>query len=126
SLLLVLTLSTTVPSPLSLHDLFRSSAALSMAPPLPQVEALQALGRRAVDLIRQATDAYRDDDADLAIQARDADARIDADYSELYRDLVVYMGHEPRSITSATHLMFMAKNIERIGDHANNVADNVS
>ncbi len=106
-------------------NIAKRSAALSMAPPLPQVEALQALGRRAVDLIRQATDAYRDDDADLAIQARDADARIDADYSELYRDLVEYMGNEPRSITSATHLMFMAKNIERIGDHATNVAENV-
>ena len=106
-------------------NIAKRSAALAMAPPLPQVEALQALGRRAVQLIRQATRAYRDDDAELAMQARDADARIDADYSDLYRDLVEYMGNEPRSITSATHLMFMAKNIERIGDHATNVAENV-
>ncbi len=106
-------------------NIAKRSAALSMAPALPQVEALQALGNRAVALIRQSTQAFRDDDVELAMQARDADARIDADYSVLYRDLVEYMGTEPRSITSATHLMFMAKNIERIGDHATNVAENV-
>ena len=108
-------------------NIAKRSAALALAPPLPlpQVEALQALGTRAVALVRQATRAWRDDDAALAMQARDADARIDADYSELYKELVDYMGSEPRSITSATHLMFMAKNIERIGDHATNVAENV-
>ena len=106
-------------------NIAKRSAALSMAPELPQVEALQALGTRAVALIRQATQSFRDDDEALAMQAREADARIDADYSALYRDLVDYMGTEPRSITSATHLMFMAKNIERIGDHATNVAENV-
>lgn len=106
-------------------NLAKRSAALALAPPLPQVEGLQALGTRAVALVRQSTQAWRDDDAELAMKARDADARIDADYSDLYKELVDYMGSEPRSITSATHLMFMAKNIERIGDHATNVAENV-
>ena len=106
-------------------NIAKRSAALALAPPLPQVEALQALGARAATLIRQATAAYRDNDAEAAMKAREADARIDADYTELYRELVEHMGNDPRSITSATHLMFMAKNIERIGDHATNVAENV-
>ena len=106
-------------------NIAKRSAALALAPPLPQVEALHQLGTAAASLIRQSTAAWRDNDTDAAARAREADAKIDAAYTALYRELVDYMGREPRAITSATHLMFMAKNIERIGDHATNVAENV-
>jgi phosphate transport system protein len=46
-------------------------------------------------------------------------------YSGLFRELLTYMMEDPRNITACTHLLFMAKNIERIGDHATNIAENV-
>jgi phosphate transport system protein len=46
-------------------------------------------------------------------------------YSSLFRELLTYMMEDPRSIGSCTHLLFMAKNIERIGDHATNIAENL-
>jgi phosphate transport system protein len=50
---------------------------------------------------------------------------LDDAYTGLFRELLTYMMEDPRSITSCTHLLFMAKNIERIGDHATNIAENV-
>ena len=53
------------------------------------------------------------------------DARLDAQYTALFRELLTYMMEDPRNITPCTHLLFMAKNIERIGDHATNIAETV-
>ena len=54
---------------------------------------------------------------------RDRDEQIDAMYTSLFRELLTYMMEDPRNITPCTHLLFMAKNIERIGDHATNIAE---
>ena len=62
--------------------------------------------------------------SNLAKKVRDADAELDAQYTSYFRELVTYMIEDPRTIGSCTHLMFMAKNIERIGDHATNIAEN--
>ena len=54
------------------------------------------------------------------------DEEIDEVYTSLFRELLTYMMEDPRTITACTHLLFMAKNIERIGDHATNIAELVS
>jgi len=69
--------------------------------------------------------AYRDSDVEAAQRVRAADAEIDAAYTGLFRELLTYMMEDARAITPCTHLLFMAKNIERIGDHATNIAENV-
>ena len=56
---------------------------------------------------------------------RDRDEDIDAMYTSLFRELLTYMMEDPRNITACTHLLFCAKNIERIGDHATNIAETV-
>ncbi|WP_410960304.1 phosphate signaling complex PhoU family protein, partial [Salmonella sp. SAL4431] len=56
---------------------------------------------------------------------RDRDEQIDAMYTSLFRELLTYMMEDPRNITAGTHLLFCAKNIERIGDHATNIAATV-
>ena len=56
---------------------------------------------------------------------RARDAELDVAYTGLFRELLTYMMEDARSITACTHLLFMAKNIERIGDHATNIAENV-
>ncbi|TAK38070.1 MAG: phosphate signaling complex protein PhoU [Lysobacteraceae bacterium] len=103
----------------------KRSLALNAAPPLPQIRGLAALGELAAGQVRRVMDAYRDDDAAAATRVRDADARVDAQYTGLFRELLTYMMEDPRHITGCTHLLFMAKNIERIGDHATNIAENV-
>ena len=55
----------------------------------------------------------------------DRDDEIDAIYTSLFRELLTYMMEDPRNITFCTHLLFCAKNIERIGDHATNIAETV-
>jgi len=94
-------------------------------PPLPQIQGLRALGRLAAQQVRRALDAYRNGDADAAQALRQDDARLDAQYTALFRELLTYMMEDPRNITPCTHLLFMAKNLERIGDHATNIAENV-
>ena len=103
----------------------KRSIALSKVPPLPQIQGLRALGRLAAQQVRRAIEAYRDNDAAAALELRDDDARLDAQYTALFRELLTYMMEDPRNITPCTHLLFMAKNLERVGDHATNIAENV-
>ena len=101
------------------------SPARCLAPPLPQIRGLAALGAVAVRQLRDVLDAYRDNDAEAAERIRARDAELDLQYTSLFRELLTYMMEDARSITPCTHLLFMAKNIERIGDHATNIAEMV-
>ncbi len=103
----------------------KRSTALNLAPALPQIGGLQAIGRLAVAQLRDVLAAYRDNDLDTARRVRDSDVAIDTAYTALFRELLTHMMEDPRAITPCTHLLFMAKNIERIGDHATNIAENV-
>ena len=69
--------------------------------------------------------AYRDRDAERAYQVWKDDVVLDEAYTGYFRQLLTYMMEDPRNITPCTHLLFMAKNIERIGDHATNIAESV-
>ncbi|MEE7560847.1 phosphate uptake regulator PhoU, partial [Xanthomonas sp. Kuri4-2] len=90
-----------------------------------QTVGLRALGQMAADAVRGALQAYGEKDTEAALRIRDEDARLDAQYTALFRELLTYMMEDPRNITPCTHLLFMAKNLERIGDHATNIAENV-
>ena len=103
----------------------KRSTALNLAPPLPHVGGLQVIGRLAVEQLRDVLVAYRDNDVEAAQRIRDRDAEIDTAYTALFRELLTYMMEDARAITPCTHLLFMAKNIERVGDHATNIAENV-
>jgi len=76
-------------------------------------------------LIKDVLDSYIERDADKAYAVWIRDAELDEMYSSLFRELLTYMMEDPRSISACTHLLFMAKNIERIGDHATNIAENL-
>lgn len=75
--------------------------------------------------LRSATAALRNEDSDLADQVWAADKSVDSIFNGIFRELATHMMENPRNITAATHLMFAAKNFERIGDHATNVAEMV-
>jgi phosphate transport system protein len=70
-------------------------------------------------------DAVSENDADKAIQVWRSDQLIDDLYNTVFRELVTYMMEDPRNISPCTHLLFIAKNLERIGDHATNIAETV-
>ncbi len=106
-------------------NIAKRSMALNMSPPLAHTRGLDALGRMAVNQVRDVLEAYvnRDGEAALRVRARDAD--LDTLYTGLFRELLTYMMEDARAITPCTHLLFMAKNLERIGDHATNIAENI-
>jgi phosphate transport system protein len=89
------------------------------------VFSLPRLGKLAAEIISEVLLSYRDRDADRALLAWARDEELDGLYTGMFRELLTYMMEDPRNITACTHLLFMAKNIERIGDHATNIAENV-
>jgi phosphate transport system protein len=103
----------------------KRSMALNQSAPLPHAEGLRSLGALAVQQVRDVLAAYRDADPDAAQRVRNRDAALDARYTTLFRSLLTSMAADASTITPCTHLLFMAKNVERIGDHATNVAENI-
>jgi phosphate transport system protein len=103
----------------------KRSIALSQTPPVHPVYALPRMAHLAQVLIKDVLDAYVQRDAEKAYAVWVRDAELDDMYSSLFRELLTYMMEDPRSISPCTHLLFMAKNIERIGDHATNIAENL-
>jgi phosphate transport system protein len=101
----------------------KRSIALSQAPAVRPVHALPRMAHFAQLQIKDVLDAYAQRDADKAYSVWIRDAELDEMYSGLFRELLTYMMEDPRTIGPCTHLLFMAKNIERIGDHATNIAE---
>jgi phosphate transport system protein len=106
-------------------NIAKRSMALNLAPPLPHTRGLDALGRMAARQVRDVLDAYVARDGEAALRVRANDAELDTLYTGLFRELLTYMMEDARAITPCTHLLFMAKNLERIGDHATNIAENI-
>ena len=87
--------------------------------------ALGNMARLVQENLKLTIDAIGENDADKAVQVWRSDEAIDDLYTAIFRELITYMMEDPRSITPCTHLLFVAKNLERIGDHATNVAETV-
>ena len=75
--------------------------------------------------LKDVLDAYAQHDVNQAIDVWQRDGAIDALYTSLFRELLTYMMEDPRNITFCTHLLFCAKNVERIGDHTTNIAETI-
>lgn len=101
----------------------KRSIALDQIPPVKPVHAIQRMGRLGSAMIKDMLDAYVERDADKALAVWLRDEELDELYTSLFRELLTYMIEDPRTITACTHLLFMAKNLERIGDHTTNIAE---
>ncbi len=86
---------------------------------------LPAMGELAAEMVHDVLTAYAARDAQLALEVIAADEKVDNFYNSIFRNLVSHMVENPATISSAAQLLFVAKNIERIGDHATNVAEMV-
>jgi phosphate transport system protein len=79
----------------------------------------------ALEQLKGVLDAFTYQDLAAAHDVRNRDGEVDSIYTSLFRELLTYMMEDPRNITICTHLLFCAKNIERIGDHATNIAEDI-
>jgi phosphate transport system protein len=98
---------------------------LNREPPIRLTASLARMGRQALSQLKSVLDAYSDRDAEGAKKVWRLDEEIDELYNSLFRELLTYMMEDPRTIGLCTHLLFIAKNIERSGDHATNIAETV-
>ncbi|WP_341703676.1 phosphate signaling complex protein PhoU [Ferrovibrio sp.] len=101
----------------------KRSIALNQAPMVRPVHAVPRMAGLVQGLIKDVLDAYITADSAKADAVWARDEEVDELYTSLFRELLTYMMEDPRSITACTHLLFIAKNIERIGDHATNIAE---
>jgi phosphate transport system protein len=103
----------------------RALAVVSEQQPKKLMLGLKHMGELALAQLKEVLDAYIERDADRALKVWYKDEDIDAVYNSLFRELLTYMMEDPSNIGLCTHLLFGAKNIERIGDHATNIAETV-
>ncbi|API58323.1 phosphate transport system regulatory protein PhoU [Tardibacter chloracetimidivorans] len=93
--------------------------------PIAPMTIVPEMARVVAQMVKSALDAFVARDAELAARVRERDKTVDDFYNSLFRTLLTYMMENPNNITASAHLLFIAKNLERIGDHATNVAEMV-
>ncbi len=103
----------------------RSIVVMKMQPINGTSSALRRMAQQVELMLKDALDAYIQRDADLAADVRERDLEVDQMYSALFREYLTFMMEDPRNISTCMHLHFMAKNIERMGDHVTNIAEQV-
>ena len=97
---------------------------LAGAEPLPPLtRSIERMGILVTSRLKEVLDAYSAGDIERAAAVWSRDDEIDEHYDSLFRELLTYMMGDPRTINSCAHLLFIAKNLERIGDHATNIAE---
>lgn len=110
-------------------DLAKNNAkrviALAGIMPMARMSGLNAMSLLALSRLKSVLTAFAQRDVAAAIDVWRSDGEIDALHNSLFRELVTYMMEDPRSIGASAHLLFCAKNLERIGDHATNIAETV-
>lgn len=103
----------------------RVAAVADSRQPASLFRGIEALSEMALTQLKDVLDVHASRDVARLWSMRDRDEQIDAMYTSLFRELLTYMMEDPRNISSCTHLLFCAKNIERIGDHATNIAETI-
>jgi phosphate transport system protein len=103
----------------------RSTVLAQMAPIGGTAGSVRRMARAVEQLLKDSLDAYIRRDVELAADVRNRDRDVDQMYNALFREFLTHMLEDPRNITACMHLHFIAKNIERMGDHATGIAEQV-
>ena len=103
----------------------RSLVLTQMAPVGGAAGSVRRMAQLVQVQLKDALDAYIRRDLDLAVEVRARDADVDQMYNALFREFLTHMIEDPRNITACMHLHFIAKNIERVGDHSTAIAEQV-
>ena len=103
----------------------KRSIVLAQQPGFGSLNGFQRMANLVQENLKGAMDALVNEDAGRANEVWGADKPVDEVYNGIFREMLTFMMEDPRNITAATHLLFVAKNLERIGDHATNIAETV-
>jgi phosphate transport system protein len=106
-------------------NICQSVEKLSDEPPLKPYIDLPRMSKLVGSMTRRALDAFVKKDSAAAVEVTKADDEVDALYRQLFRELLTFMIEEPKTVTRALHLLLIARNLERIADHATNIAEDV-
>jgi len=109
----------------SAKNIAQASLVIHQEPPLKPYIDLPHMARLAREMVHESLDAFVRRDADLAREVWKRDDEIDDLYHQLFRELLTFMIEDPRKATIALHLLLVAHNLERVADHATNVAEDV-
>ena len=104
-------------------NIAKRALVLNREPPIRLTQSLARMGKAAMAQLKQVLDSFSSRDAEAAEAVWQRDGEIDEIYNSLFRELLTYMMEDPRTIGLCTHLLFVAKNIERSGDHCTNIAE---
>jgi phosphate transport system protein len=105
-------------------NIAKRALVLAAAEPItPITRSIERMGKLVAGRLKDVLDAYTASELDRALDVWSRDDEVDEHYNSLFRELLTYMMSDVRTINSCTHLLFMAKNLERIGDHATNLAE---
>jgi len=103
----------------------RTGVLVQMAPVNGSPAAIRRMAKEVEMMLKDALDAYIQRDAELAEDVINRDVDVDQMYNALFREFLTFMMEDPRNITACMHMHFIAKNIERMGDHVTNIAEQV-
>lgn len=101
----------------------RTLVIIESDPMTPLTRSIDRMGKLVVQRLTAVLDAYARQDLERAVGVWSQDEDVDEHYNSLFRELLTYMMGDPRTITACAHMLFVAKNLERIGDHATNIAE---
>jgi phosphate transport system protein len=105
-------------------NIAKRTLAIIEADPMTQLtRSIDRMGKLVLTRLSAVLDAYARQDLERALAVWSQDEDVDEHYNSLFRELLTYMMGDPRTITACAHLLFVAKNLERIGDHATNIAE---
>jgi phosphate transport system protein len=104
-------------------NIAKRAMVLNREPPIRLTQSLARMGKAAQNQLKQVLDSFSSRNAEEAENVWNRDGEIDEIYNSLFRELLTYMMEDPRTIGMGTHLLFVAKNIERAGDHCTNIAE---
>ncbi|MBP0464657.1 phosphate signaling complex protein PhoU [Roseomonas sp. PWR1] len=98
---------------------------LASLPSIGSLAGFERMAQLVQENLKAAMDAFVANDAEAARRVWEADEPVDAIYNGIFRELLTFMMEDPRNISAATHMLFIAKNLERIGDHTTNIAERI-
>jgi len=101
----------------------RTLVIIESDPLTPLTRSIERMGKLVQGRLTSVIDAYSRSDLERALAVWSQDDEVDEHYNALFRELLTYMMGDPRTITACAHMLFVAKNLERIGDHATNIAE---
>jgi phosphate transport system protein len=104
-------------------NIAKRTTVLANTPPVQPQVIVPEMGKLVARMVKDVLDAFANRDIEKALSVWSQDKNVDDFYNSLFRSLLTYMFENPQQITPSTHVLFIAKNIERIGDHATNIAE---